>query len=76
MSVTRQEAIVFYAPTAGRRYFSKVAAFNAEARAQILNEYPPYPGDHVNPPEDIRFDDPEWYEKEHAKIVAKLKKDF
>jgi hypothetical protein len=38
--ITKQDAVVFYAPTAGRRYFTKPAAINAEAKAKINKKYP------------------------------------
>lgn len=73
MSIETQTAIVFYAPTKGRRYFSKQAAFRAEATAIILKDHPPFYGDGKNPPEDVRFDNPEWFAKEHKRIVEELK---
>jgi len=76
MSIEELGAVVYYAPTKGRRYFSKNAAFNAEATAIILKDNPPFTGDHESPPEDIRIDNPEWFKKEHTKIVKKLKDDF
>lgn len=38
--IEREQAIVYLAPTKGRRYFSKSAAINAEARA-IIKKYHP-----------------------------------
>lgn len=38
--ITQTTAIVYYAPTKGRRYFSKSAAIHAEARAIIKKHYP------------------------------------
>lgn len=37
--IERQQAIAYYAPTKGRRYFSKSAAINAEARAIIKKHF-------------------------------------
>ena len=38
--IERQQPIVYFAPTKGRRYFSKSSAINAEARAIIKKYYP------------------------------------
>ncbi|MFT8211548.1 MAG: hypothetical protein ACMZI0_15025 [Symbiopectobacterium sp.] len=39
--IKEQRAIVYLAPTKGRRYLSKRAAINAETIAIILKKYPP-----------------------------------
>lgn len=38
--IERREAIVYYAPTAKRRYLTRRAAVSAEARAIIKDKYP------------------------------------
>lgn len=38
--IERDQAIVYYAPTKGRRYFSKAAAIKAESRAIIKKYFP------------------------------------
>ena len=38
--IEKQQATVFYAPKAGRRYFTKSAAIKAEAKAIIYAKYP------------------------------------
>lgn len=40
---------VWFAPTAGRHYFSKWAAAVGEARARILLKYPSIPGSEFEP---------------------------
>lgn len=40
MTITRQQVTVYYAPTAGRRFLTKRAAINKEARAIILKHFP------------------------------------
>ena len=40
MSITIQQATVYYAPTAGRRYFTKEGAISGEAKALIRKKYP------------------------------------
>lgn len=39
--IERQQPIVYFAPTKGRRYFSKQAAIRAEAKAIINKHFPP-----------------------------------
>lgn len=39
--IERKQAVVYYAPTKGRRYFSKAAAIKAEAKAIINKHFPP-----------------------------------
>lgn len=43
MSVQTKQATVYFAPTAGRRYFTKSAAINKEARAIIKKHFPDEP---------------------------------
>lgn len=40
MSIRVQQATVYFAPTAGRRYLTKRAAINKEARAIIKKYFP------------------------------------
>lgn len=40
MSIERQQATVYYAPTARRRYFTLMGAATAEAKAQMRRKYP------------------------------------
>lgn len=40
MSIEAQSAVVYYAPTARRRYFTKWGAASAEAKAQLRRKYP------------------------------------
>lgn len=44
MAITTKTATVYYAPTKGRRYFSKAAAIRAEACAIIKKHCPDEPG--------------------------------
>lgn len=44
MAIIARPAMVYYAPTKGRRYFSKAAAIRAEARAIIKKHWPDEPG--------------------------------
>jgi hypothetical protein len=67
-------AKVYYAPTKGRRYFTKKAAINAEAIAIILKKYPtedfePDTGFYV----DIRTEYPDRFERMMRSMVYKLK---
>ena len=69
-----QRALVFYAPTKGRRYFTRNAAIHAEAVAIILKKYPigifePDTGFW----EDIRVDDAERFERMMRSLIYKLK---
>ena len=67
--VVCQCAKVWYAPTKRRRYFSKSAAVNAEALAQIMNRHPieqaayTYEVALIDPGFDWTREEPERYEK-------------
>lgn len=43
MTIATQQAKVYYAPTAGRRFLTKAAAINKEARAIIRKHFPGEP---------------------------------
>ena len=69
-----QTAKVYYAPTKGRRYFTKSAAIKAEALAIILKKYPvvdfePETGFYA----DIRTEQPERFERMMRSMIYKLK---
>lgn len=73
--IKQQITTVWHAPTRGRRYFSKRAAINAEAKAIIYAKYPPEPyesdtGHGFN----IDIDEPERYEIMHRRMCLKLEK--
>lgn len=72
--IQKQIATVWYAPTRGRRYFSKTAAISAEATALILKKYPlePYEED-TGYSYDIRVDDPDHFNKLHNRLCRILK---
>ena len=38
--IKKVEAIVYFSPTAGRRYFTKKAAIHNEVMAKLRNKYP------------------------------------
>lgn len=40
MAIQTKQAAVYFAPTAGRRFFTKSAAINKEARAIIKKHFP------------------------------------
>lgn len=70
-----QTAKVFYSPAAGRRFFTKKAAISAEATCLILKKYPPEPFEHDNGAGcDIRYDDPDRYEKLHKRLCRLIKR--
>ncbi len=67
--IVAQHALVYYAPTRKRRYFSLKAAVNAEATTIILNRYPEErfesdTGHYYH----IKFDEPERYCKMHRRL--------
>ena len=72
--ISQQTSTVWYAPTRGRRYLSKKAAINAEAKAIIYAKYPPEPYEHdTGHSYNIDIDEPERYLKMHRRISLKLK---
>ena len=56
--IEKQTATVFYAPTRGRRFFTKSAAIHAEAVALIIAKYPPESGDEYDPGWHVQHDHP------------------
>ncbi|MCO7058281.1 hypothetical protein [Pseudomonas juntendi] len=69
-------ALVYRAPTAGRRYLSKAAAINAETRAIIKAKYPDEDapqdtqGQQIGPAWSMEYDEP----KRWAKIYRRLRR--
>mgnify|MGYP006126423709 CR=1 FL=1 len=71
--IVQQEAIVYYAPTKGRRYFSKRSAIIAEAKAIIYKKYPPIPFDtETGECYSMELDEPERYGKMHRRLSRQL----
>ena len=73
--IKKMNAVVYFAPTRGRRFLSKSAAISAEARAIIYKKYPiePFEPD-TGHRYDIKFDEPSRYQVMHrrlSKILAK-----
>ena len=70
MSVQKQTATVFYAPTRGRRYFRRDSAISAEALAIIKLRYPDEPADMDTSYAgyDVRIDDPIRFEVMHRRM--------
>lgn len=61
--ISTVKTIAYYAPTKGRRYFSKSAAIKAEARAIILKRYPNENFERdTGHSFDMRINEPEKYE--------------
>ena len=75
--ISRQEAVVYYASTRKKRYFSMRAAINAEAKAVILNRYPnePFESDtgHFY---SIEIDEPLRYSKLHRRLSRLIKRAY
>jgi hypothetical protein len=66
-------ALTWYAPTRGRRYFSKRAAINAEATAMILKKYPVEPWEEgFSHGYDIRVDETERFNALHSRVCRML----
>ena len=72
--IIKETAIVYYAPTRGRRYFVKSAAIKNEAIAIILKRYPiehfEFDTGHSY---DIRYDEPERFERMLSLLSYKIK---
>lgn len=74
--ITVSTAVIYYAPTAGRRYFSKGAAVNAETRAIIKRKYPDESapqdtnGQQIGQAWSMEYDDPARW----AKIYRRLRR--
>jgi hypothetical protein len=71
--ITQTMTTVWHAPTRGRRYFSKKAAVNAEAKAIIYKRYPieQFEQDTGNF-FDFATDEPARYGKMHRRLSLKL----
>ena len=75
--IEEQITKVYYSPAAGRRYLTKRAAINNEAKAIIYNKYPreefePDTGHSY----DIRFDSPEAFDVMLRRLTYKINKGF
>lgn len=75
--ITKTTATVYYAPTKGRRYFSKSAAIRAEARAIIKKHCPDEPSCQCTPEYCGMCGDPGWSLEEafpdrHARYMRML----
>ena len=69
-----QKATVYYAPTKGRRYFSKNAAIHAEAVAIIFKKYPPVDFEFdTGAYENIMLEQPLRFERMMRSMIYKLK---
>ena len=69
-----QTARVYYAPTKGRRYFTKSAAIHAEAAAIILKKYPPVDFEFdTGAYENIMIEQPLRFERMMRSMIYKLK---
>lgn len=78
--VEKQTATVYYAPTRGRRYFSKQAAKHAEAVAMIYKKHPPEPPEYdhetcrlIDPGWSIKYDEPDRYGTMVRRLTRLLK---
>lgn len=77
MNINKQIAEVYFSPSAGRRYLTKRAAIQAEARAIILAKYPKERADYEDgrmtyPGWSLKTDEPERYEKLLKRIARIL----
>jgi len=81
MSVEARQATVYYAPTAGRRFFTLRAAINKEARAIIKKHFPIEPAHSCDeycgwchdPGWSLEHDQPERFQRYHRLLSAALK---
>lgn len=80
MTIQTTQAIAYYAPTAGRRFFTKRAAINKEARA-IIKKYFPDEKSHGcdescgwcgDPGWTLEVDQPERFKRYYEKLTAAL----
>lgn len=80
MSIKTLQAQVYYAPTAGKRYFTKRAAINKEARAIIKKYFPDERGcpggacSYGDPGWTMEVDQPERWARYYRLLTAALKK--
>lgn len=82
MSIQTKQATVYFAPTAGRRYLTKRAAINREARAIIKKHFPDEGKGHTCTMEDcgfcndpgwtMEYDQPERFKRYMGKLTAAL----
>lgn len=73
--IEQQTATVWYAPTRRRRYLSKNGAIKGEATALILKKHPIEPSDHdTGEGFDIRYHEPERFEKMHRRMCRLISK--
>lgn len=74
-AIEKQQATVWYAPTRRRRYLSRAGAIKGEATALILKRYPvePYEYD-TGAGFDIRYHEPERFEKMHRRVCRIIEK--
>lgn len=83
MSIKVQQAAVYFAPTAGRRFFTKAAAINKEARAIIKKHFPevkPHDCDAEtcgwcrDPGWNLEQDQPERFQRYYRKLTEALRR--
>ncbi len=79
MTIQSSVQVVYYAPTKGRRYFSKSAAINAEARAIIKKHVKGWPPHDCSEEECGWCRDPGWsceqdQPERHARYMRMLTK--
>lgn len=85
MSIIPQQTTVYLAPTAGRRFLTKAAAINKEARAIIKKHFPDERGcrgdiDGCGPYGcgdrgwSLEFDEPERFQRYYRLLTAALKR--
>lgn len=72
--IEKQQATVYYAPTRGRRYFTRSAAINAEARAIIKKHYPDQPSDPDDPGWSMERDETMQFASNLDRLVRALSK--
>lgn len=83
MSIELQQAKVYFAPTARRRFLTKKAAVNAEARAIIKKHVPDEGKGHTctmeecgycgDPGWSLEYDQPERFKRYYGKLTAVLR---
>ena len=79
MAIQEQSTTVYYAPTKGRRYFSKSYAIKAEAKAIIYKHFPQINENGIDWQEqsgesfDIEIHRQHYYEKRHAQLCRAIK---
>ena len=69
--IEQQQATAYYSPSAGRRFFTKKGALDAETAARIYKKHPKTPFDpDTGEGYSIKFDEPERY----AKMFRRLRR--